>query len=107
MVQQKYIKSRGTFKVTFSIPTKEIPSELEVESITVVGSFNEWDRSANDFSPTKKGVYKTTVEVAPNQEVQFRYLINGKHWINDWDADYYIPNALGHDNCVIIVPTKP
>ena len=104
MVKLTYIKTRASYKLTFIVQKNEIPAEFEVRKIHVAGSFNNWDLNANPMSPNKKGEYQATIEVTPGQDVQFRYLVNGVHWINDWDADAYTENALGSDNCVTQVP---
>ena len=35
-------------------------------------------------------------------EYQFRYLVNGRDWHNDWHADKYVPNKYGSDNSVVV-----
>jgi hypothetical protein len=32
---------------------------------------------------------------------QFRYLVNGQDWQNDWHADQYALNKFGTDNSVV------
>jgi hypothetical protein len=45
-----------------------------------------------------------TIELDPGQSYQYRYLINGTEWHNDWQADRYEPNQYGGDNSVIVTP---
>jgi hypothetical protein len=102
MIQKSYIKTRKTCKVTFQLPEDEIPSGIEIESLALVGNFNEWDPAAFPMKRNKQGVYRAEIELEPGQEVQFRYLANGEHWFNAWEADAYIPNHYGTENCVVL-----
>ncbi len=102
MIKKSYIKTRKTCKITFQIPGRELPEDIEIESVSVVGDFNDWDPDANPMTHYKSGHYKAQVEVEPGQEVQFRYLANGEYWFNAWDADAYTPNHLGTEDCVVI-----
>jgi hypothetical protein len=33
---------------------------------------------------------------------QYRYFVNGTEWLNDWQADKYVPNNIDGDNCVVV-----
>ncbi len=43
-----------------------------------------------------------TLELDQGREYQFRYLVNGTDWHNDWHADKYVPNRFGSDNSVVV-----
>jgi hypothetical protein len=43
-----------------------------------------------------------TLELAPGKAYQFRYLLDGDRWENDWRADRYVPNPYGGDNSVVL-----
>ena len=105
MLTKQIVKSRQVVKVTFEAPEAQLPEGLDVSSIRVVGEFNDWDETAVPLKYHKKDqAYRATVELEPGQTYQFRYLINGDTWCNDWSADEYTPNNLGEDNCVVITP---
>ena len=36
-----------------------------------------------------------------HRRYQFRYLLNGTQWFNDWAADDYVPNRSGGFNSVV------
>lgn len=101
MLQKQYIKARNVVKVTFEVPEAEIPEGVEVESLHLVGEFNDWDTAATPMKRGKKGIYRAVVELEPERAYQFRYLVNGQHWCNEWHADGYSPNNLGSDNCIV------
>lgn len=105
MLTKQIIKSRQVVKVVFAVPQAELPEGMEVASIHVVGEFNDWDETAVPLKYHKKDkTYRAAVELEPGQTYQFRYLINGGYWCNDWAADEYTPNNLGEDNCVVVTP---
>jgi 1,4-alpha-glucan branching enzyme len=105
MLTKQVVKSRRVVKVTFAVQQAQLPEEIGIESIHVVGEFNEWDETAVPLKYHKKDkAYRATVELEPGQTYQFRYLINNDYWCNDWAADEYTPNNLGEDNCVVITP---
>jgi 1,4-alpha-glucan branching enzyme len=106
MPSKKYIKSRKVSKITFEVAQSELPTDLQIESVYLVGDFNDWDQTATPMKRLKKGSYKTSLNLDPGQEYRFRYLVNGEQWCNDWHADAYIPNDFGIDNCVVVTPSQ-
>jgi hypothetical protein len=50
----------------------------------------------------KDGRFKLTIDLDTGKEYQYRYLINGSEWHNDWEADKYVPNPFSGDNSVVI-----
>ena len=50
----------------------------------------------------KDGRFKTTLDLEKDREYQFRYLVNGSEWHNDWEADKYVPNPFSGDNSVVV-----
>ncbi len=106
MIKKKYVKSRDVSKITFELAKYEIPGELEADTVHLVGDFNDWDPRATPMKYLKKGSFQAVVELEPGRVYQFRYLINGEFWCNDWEADDYILSEYGADNCVIKVPDK-
>lgn len=105
MLKKQSVRSREVVKVTFTVPEEELPENIGVETLNLVGEFNDWDETADPLTYRKRDkAYRITVELEPGREYQFRYLINGRHWCNDWEADRYTPNEFGADNCVIVTP---
>ncbi len=52
----------------------------------------------------KRGDYTIKLDLEPEREYQFRYLIDELKWENDWKADKYVKNPYGDsDNSVVIV----
>ncbi|NIV38319.1 MAG: glycoside hydrolase [Anaerolineae bacterium] len=105
MLKKRYIKSRKVAKITFEVPEAELPEGIAVDSLHVVGEFNNWDPAATPMVRRRGRVYRATVELEPGGEYKFRYLVNGEHWCNDWHADGYVASPTGEDNCVVVTPS--
>lgn len=98
MLKKKFLKTKC--KVTFVLPEEIADS---AETAYLVGSFNDWDENATpmEMKETKKGKsFEATLDLALDQEFQFRYLVNGR-WHNDYHADRYVPNPFVGDNSVV------
>jgi 1,4-alpha-glucan branching enzyme len=105
MLKKTYVKSRKVGKVTFQLAKSEVPEDVEVENVHLVGDFNNWEESGTPMKYSKRHkAYRATIELDPGEEYQFRYLVNGQIWCNDWAADAYVPNNMGEDNCVVVSP---
>ena len=104
MLKKQYVKSRKVSKITFELAKREFPENLEIDSVFLVGEFNDWDPAATPMKRNKKGVYRAMLELEPGMQYQFRYLVNGEVWCNDWAADAYVPNEFGLDNCLVETP---
>ena len=48
------------------------------------------------------GNWRITLALPQGQEYQFRYLVNGQDWHNDWHVDKYARNKFGSDNLVVV-----
>lgn len=97
MIKKKYLK-RGVVKVDFILPDA---IAADADSAYLVGDFNNWDEQATPMTQLKSGSFKITLDLEPNREYQFRYLVNGNQWHNDWDAEKYVANPFSGDNSVI------
>jgi hypothetical protein len=107
MLQKKYSDSRDVSEVTFELPKSELPEDIAVENVHLVGEFNDWNPTATPMKLAKKeNIYRASLELEEAKEYQFRYLINGEHWCNDWNADDYAPNGFGQDNGVVLTQAK-
>ena len=100
-VIKKYLKNKPVCSVTFSIG-----SDLgkNYKTASVVGDFNNWDANANPMKQLKSGQFKTNIKLSSDNEYQFRYLLDGKTWENDNDADRFVITSFGDsENSVIKV----
>lgn len=99
--QKRYLKTKNVSKVTFSLPSE---AAREAQSVYLVGDFNGWDAAATPMSRLKSGEFKITLELEPGREYEYRYLIDGRVWENDWAANTYRPTGIpGAENSVVAV----
>ncbi len=104
MIEKTHIKSRNVCKVTFSVSAEQL-GERKVDSVAVLGDFNEWQPEANTMKWSKKhDAYRAAIELDPDARYEFRYLLDGEHWFNEWEADDYCANQIDGDNCVVMTP---
>ena len=95
------VKKAGTKPDTVLV-TLQLPTSIWAETVHLVGDFNGWNRASHPLTRSKDDdTWQITLELKKGQTFQFRYLINGTHWQNDWNADRYVPNPFGGDNSVL------
>ena len=100
MIKKQFLKSKSVCKATFTLPAEAAP---EAKKVAIVGEFNQWDVNGGvEMKKQKNGIFKAVVELESGKEYQFRYLIDGETWENDWDADKYVASPYGGDNSVVI-----
>lgn len=97
MVNKRFLKS-GQVKVDFIMSAEAANG---AETVYLVGDFNDWDESATPMKGLKNGTFKISLNLEPDREYQFRYLVNGNQWHNDWEADKYVANPFSGDNSVV------
>jgi 1,4-alpha-glucan branching enzyme len=102
MLKKTFFKNKSTCKVVFDLE-KAVEAELgeRIFRAALVGDFNGWDQGATLMKKMKSGIWRVTLELDKEKEYQFRYLINGTIWQNDWKADKYVPNSVDGDNSVV------
>ena len=75
-------------------------------NVVVVGDFNDWSPSAHPMRSGPDG-WSCTVTMAVGRRYRFRYLLDGRRWENDWEADDYVDNDhRGQDSVVDLVTTE-
>ncbi|MCH2213756.1 MAG: isoamylase early set domain-containing protein [Flavobacteriales bacterium] len=99
MIKKQFLKSKPVCKVTFSMPAEAAP---EAKEIQLVGEFSEWTKSPIEMKKLKNGSFKTTVNLETGKEYEFRYVIDGERWENDWEADAYRQSPIAaEENSVV------
>ena len=92
-INKRYFKTKPCCTVTFRVPKRDAGSAAKA---SVVGEFNEWQTAATPMTRLKDGSFKATVDLEPGQEYQFRYLLDDDRWMNDGDAEAFVPTEF-HD----------
>jgi 1,4-alpha-glucan branching enzyme len=100
-IKKQYLKTRPVCKVTFKVG-KELAGGAN--KVKLVGDFNDWNESADDLNVLKDGSFSATLELETGREYQFRYLADGKNWINEPEADKFVPSGFGDaENAVVVL----
>jgi 1,4-alpha-glucan branching enzyme len=100
-LKKQYLKKSPVCKVTFQLPPE---AARDAGKVNIVGDFNGWDLYAIPLKKRKDGTFSVTLNLEPDREYQFRYLIDESTWENDWEADKYVPSPYGNaDNSVVVV----
>ncbi|MFT5617676.1 MAG: 1,4-alpha-glucan branching enzyme [Arenicella sp.] len=98
-IKKKTLKSKPVCKATFKLGKE---SANGAKKAFVVGDFNEWNPKADEMKALKDGGFTTTIDLESNKEYAFRYLLDGKNWVNDDKADKYVSSEFGDSkNCII------
>jgi len=97
-LKKQMLKSKPVCKVTFRVSTEMAP---EAETVTVVGDFNNWDPVETPLKKLKSGEFSGLVELESGKSYEFRYLVDGKNWINEPEADGSSVNRFGGENSVL------
>jgi 1,4-alpha-glucan branching enzyme len=98
MVHKQYDTKQGKCKVTFVLP-----QTVRAATASIVGDFNNWDRHAHQMKRQADGSWKLDINLECGKEYHFRYLVNGREWHNEWEADRYAVHPLGGENSVIMI----
>ena len=100
-LQKRYVKTRGVSKVTFRLPAEVA---ADARQVALVGDFNDWNPDATPMTRLKNGEHKVTLDLEPGREYGYRFLIDGKVWENDGEADKYAPSGFSDaENSVVVV----
>ncbi|MBW2569378.1 MAG: isoamylase early set domain-containing protein [Deltaproteobacteria bacterium] len=100
-IKKQYLKSKPICKVTFRLSGEAVGS---VGSANIVGEFNDWNIYATPMKKLKNGSFTVAIDLEPNKEYQFRYLMDDKIWGNDEGADKYVSHPYGDgENSVVVL----
>ena len=92
-IKKRYFKTKPHCAVTFRLPKRDAGT---AEKANVVGEFNEWQSAATPMTRLKDGSFKANVDLEPGRAYQFRYLLDDNRWINDAEAEAFVPTEF-HD----------
>ncbi len=79
-------KEKGK-KVDFSL------SAPHAESVSIAGHFNNWNTISHPMKKDKKGVWKTSLNLAPGNH-QYRFFVDGE-WQSDPSCTDCVENPFG------------
>jgi len=100
-LKKQPLKSKPVCKVTFRLSRQEA---LGGKNVNIVGEFNNWSTIQTPMKRLKNGSFTLTLDLESKRNYQFRYLVDNQFWVNDPDADKYVPSGYaGSDNSVVVI----
>ena len=99
-IKKQFLRNKPICKVTFKL-SKETANSAE--QVQLLGDFNNWDTGSTPMRRSRKGEFTETVKLEVGKEYQYKFLINGKKWENDFYADKLITNSQCGTNSVLIL----
>ena len=94
------IKSKSVCKVRFAL-AKDIAASAK--QVNLSGDFNNWNIENIPMLKSKSGEFSVSIDLEKGREYQFRYVIDSKYWINDMEADKFVPNEFYSENSVVLL----
>ena len=92
MIKKETISGTNQIRVTFAVP-----STAWADRVNLVGEFNDWDTTATPMFQTRSDAdWQVKVDLKAGLRYRFRYLVDGKEWLNDWHADDFFYDAVDH-----------
>lgn len=99
-IKKHFDEKKKVCKVTFTLAKDKANS---AKYINLAGDFNNWDIESIPMKKNKDGAFSTSVDLNQGREYQFKYIIDGKNWLNEPDADMFVSNIFLSDNSVVVV----
>ena len=97
-MKKSYTKTGRACRVTFSLP-----SAIDAKRAALCGEFNDWSPDRHPMKLRRDGSFSVTVSLPTGRDYRFRYLLDGRAWENDWQADRYEANTFGTEDSVVAV----
>lgn len=99
-LKKSFSKDKKKCTVTFIVSAEAAKG---AQTINIAGDFNSWSSTDTPLTKNKDGSFSVKLELDADREYQFRYLLDGYKWENDWNADKYIPAPYSNaDNSVVV-----
>ena len=77
-------------------------SAPEATSVSVAGSWNDWQPDATAMQRGEGGVFFTEIELPPGQ-VEYQFVIDGRSWRPDPSAPLARADGFGRKNSVLTI----
>jgi len=99
MLKKRFFKTKDECEVTFELES------ADAGSVELICEVNGWAPIA--MKKTRRGPFRAKLRFPRESEFEFRYLVDGRSWLNDDGADAYRPNGLGGSNSVLDTTPAP
>lgn len=78
-----------------------LPADVHATTASVVGDFNSWEPSDGVMTRDEAGAFSCSLPIPSGRTYQYRFLLDGERWTNDWAAHSYAPNSFGGEDSVL------
>jgi subtilisin family serine protease len=72
-------------------------------SVSVAGDFNGWSQAATPLKRNESGLWFTEIVVPRAGRFEYKFIINGRRWIEDPSNGMKTPNNYGGLNSVLVI----
>ena len=93
MITKKKLRGGQKLSVTF-----RHEGDAKAKSVAVLGDFNDWTADKHTMKQRKDGAWSITVRLPRKEIYRFRYLVDGKEWLTDENADGVETSEFGSLN---------
>jgi serine protease AprX len=77
------------------------------EQISLTGSFNQWTEDILLLTPGANGEWKIVIPLLPEGKYRYKFLADGKYWLEDTNNPFREPDGFnGFNSLLIIHPVK-
>jgi anti-sigma-K factor RskA len=74
----------------------------QAHHVAVAGTFNKWKVAANVLTKQENGVWTINIPLKPG-EYSYMFIVDGKAWVTDPNAEAYHDDGFGYKNAVVRV----
>lgn len=73
------------------------------DQISLSGSFNHWAQDVLLLEPSQDGIWKIELPLLSEGKYAYKFLIDGKSWIEDVDNPYREPDGINGFNSILVI----
>jgi hypothetical protein len=74
----------------------------EAHHVSVAGTFNKWKADTNVLTKQENGIWTISIPLKPG-EYNYMFVVDGKAWVTDPNAETYSDDGFGNKNAVVRV----
>jgi serine protease AprX len=73
------------------------------QNVSVAGDFNDWNHDATPLKRNSSGLWLTEIAIPRAGRFEYKFIINGRRWIEDPSNGMKAPNNYGGLNSVLVI----
>ncbi len=76
----------------------------QAHQVSVVGTFNKWNADSHVMTKQANGIWTISIPLKPG-EYSYMFIVDGKAWVTDPNAESFRDDGFGNRNAVVRVRT--